>query len=120
MKKVITVLLFSVLLAGLISGCSMSRGNIGHSIITDIQLSEANFKVLKSVSGEAQANYFFGIGPSDQNLLAQAKRDMLSEADLIGGSKAVINVTTDIKHIGFIIWRQKKASVSGEVIEFIK
>jgi hypothetical protein len=120
MKKVFTVLLFAMLLAGFVSGCSMTRGNIGHSITTDVQLSEANFKVLGSVTGEAQADYILGIGPTDQDLLSQAKRDMLSRADLVGGAKAIINVTTDIKHSGFIIWRQKKAYVSAEVIEFTK
>ncbi len=120
MKKVFTVLLFATLLTGFVSGCSMTRGNIGHSITTDVQLSEANFKVLGSVSGEASADYIFGIGPSDQNLLSQAKRDMLSRADLVGGAKAIVNVTTDVKHTGFILWRQRKAYVSAEVIEFIK
>lgn len=120
MKKVFTVLLFATLLAGFVSGCSMTRGNIGHSIITDVQLSEANFKVLGSVTGEASANYILGIGPSDQDLLSQAKRDMLSRADLVGGAKAIINVTTDIKFNGFILWRQRTAYVSAEVIEFTK
>ncbi len=121
MKKVFTVLLFATLLAGFVSGCSLTRGNIGHSITTNVQLSEANFKVLDSVTGEASADYILGIGPSDQDLLSQAKRDMLSKADLAGGSKAIINVTTDIKHSGFILlWRQKKAYVSAEVIEFTK
>jgi len=120
MKKVFKVLLFTLLLAGFVSGCSFTRGNIGHSITTDVQLSEANFKVLDSVSGEATADYFFGIGPSDQNLLSQAKRDMLSKAGLVGGAKAIINVTTDTKYSGFILWRSRTAYVSAEVIEFIK
>ena len=120
MKKVFTVLLFAALLTGFLSGCSMTRGNIGHSITTNVQLNEANFKVLGSVFGEAQVNYIFGIGPSDQDLLSQAKIDMLSKADLVGGAKAIVNVTTDVQRTGFLIWRQKKAYVSAEVIEFIK
>ncbi len=120
MRKVFTVLVFATLLAGFVSGCSITRGNIGHSITTDVQLSEANFKVLGSVTGEASANYVFGIGPSDQDLLSQAKRDLLSRADLIGGAKAIINVTTDIQFTGFFPWRQRTAYVSAEVIEFTK
>jgi hypothetical protein len=50
MRKVFTVLVFATLLAGFVSGCSMTRGNIGHSINTNVQLSEAKFKILGSVS----------------------------------------------------------------------
>ena len=120
MKKMFSILMFTLLVAGFISGCSMSRGKIGHSIITDVQLNQANFKVIKSVTGEARANYILGIGPSDQNLISQAKRNMLAGADLVGAARAIINVTTDIKHSGFIVWRQKTAYVSAEVIEFTK
>jgi hypothetical protein len=68
----------------------------------------------------AAANYFFNIGPSDQDLLGHAKHDMLEKTPLIGSSSAVINVTRDVKHTGFIIWRRKKTYVSAEVIEIKK
>ena len=105
-------------ICSLIAGCSTTEGYLGHSICTDVQLNQANYVVLRSVTGTAEASYFFGIGPSEQDLLGCAKRDMIEKAQLIGGSKAVINVTTDIKYKWFLIWHHVKAYVSGEVIEF--
>ena len=99
------------------TGCSISDGYINHSIQTEVQLSQANFDVIKSVTGESSASYFFGIGPSEQNLFAQAKGDMIGKANL-KGSQALINVTTDIKHTGFIFFRAKTAYVSAEIVQF--
>ena len=99
------------------TGCSTTDGYIGHSIITNVQLGQANFKVVKSVTGEATADYFLMIGPSEQDLLGRAKRDMIARAKLTG-SQAVVNVTTDIQEMGFLIWKQKKAYVSGDIIQF--
>jgi hypothetical protein len=112
---VVVISLFSVII--MTTGCSITDGCIGQSIQTQVQLSQANFDVIKSVTGEASATYFFGIGPSQQNLLAQAKGDMIGKAGL-EGSQALINVTTDIKHTGFIFYRSKTAYVSAEVVQF--
>ncbi|MFP4531641.1 MAG: DUF6567 family protein [Desulfobacterales bacterium] len=114
------LLLISVGLIGcfLFTGCSTTHGNIGHSIVTSVQLSQANYTVLKTVSGSAKADYAFGIGPSEQDLRAQAKREMISKADLVGKPRALANVTTDVKRSCFLIWRQIKVDVTGEVIEF--
>jgi len=70
--------------AGLIScflmtGCSTTHGNIGHSIVTDVQLSQANYTLVKTVSGSAKADYAVGIGHSEQDLRAQAKREIISK-----------------------------------------
>ena len=99
------------------TGCSITHGVIGHEILTEVQLNQANFDVIKSVNGQAQANYFFGIGPSEQDLFGQAKREMLLQAEL-KGPQALVNVTTDIQNTGIFFWRQKKAYVSAEVVQF--
>lgn len=117
MKRIIGLGL--VMLIAMLTGCSLTNGYVGHSIMTEVQLNQANFDVIKSVTGEAQANYFLGIGPSEQDLYGRAKRDMLNKAQL-KGSQAMINVTTDTKLSGFIFWRQQKVYVSGEVIQFNK
>lgn len=112
------VLLLSVFaICIMATGCSMTGGYIGHSIQTEVQLGQANFDVVKSITGEAQADYYFGIGPSQQDLLAQAERNMIAKAGL-RGSQALVNVTTDIKRTGFLIWSQKKVYVSAEVVQF--
>jgi hypothetical protein len=86
---------------------------------TDVQLSQANFHVVKSVAGSAGATYWFGIGPTRQDLVGHARRDMLTNAGLTG-SQAVVYLTTDVQAKGFMFWRQKKVYVSAEVVEFAK
>jgi hypothetical protein len=104
-----------------ITGCSMTGGYLGHSIQTEVQLSKKNFKVIKSVTGEAKATYFLGVfGPSKANLVDQARRDMIEKAGLVGTSSAVINITTDIKKEWNPIFNAFTVYVSGEVIEFLE
>jgi len=117
LRKSLSIALVVLAIAVMGAGCSSTKGFIGHGILTEVQLGQANFDVIKSVTGQAQADYFFGIGPSDQDLLGRAKRDMIAQAQL-KGSQAVVNVTTDIKVSGFLIWFQQKAYVSGEVVQF--
>jgi hypothetical protein len=52
---------------------------MGHEVQTQVQLNKANFDVIKSIEGEATANYFLGIGLSKENLIARAKKDMLNK-----------------------------------------
>ena len=106
-----------VAMSSLLVGCSLTSGYVDHQIQTQVQLSHANFSVVKSVVGTAEASYVFGIGPSDQDLIGQAKRDMLNKAQL-KGAQAVINVTTDIKHSWFGFWSAETAYVPAEVVEF--
>ena len=76
MKRfILSVLVFASM--ALFTGCSMTNGYMGHGTQTQVQLNKANFNVIKSVEGEATSNHFLGIGPTDQNLIAQAKRNML-------------------------------------------
>ena len=112
------VVVFGVFSIGMImTGCSMTNGSIGNAIVTEVQLNQANFDVLRSVTGEASASYFLGIGPSKQNLYATAKQDMLRKAKL-KGSQALVNITSDKKNSGFIIWSQQKIYVSAEIVQF--
>lgn len=98
-------------------GCSTTHGSIGHGIMTKVQLNQANFTIVRSVTGTATADYFFGIGPDEQDLLGLAKRDMIRQAKL-KGPQAIVNVTTDIQQTGALFGYQKKAFVSGEVVQF--
>ena len=86
---------------------------------TEVVLSKKNFKVLESVQGEAQALYVFGIGGlSKKALIAEAKANMLAKANRVGGSKAIINETVEIKHTLFPIVRLYTVTVSGHIVEF--
>ena len=102
-----------------IMGCSVSVGNIGHGIKTEVHLGRNNFEVIKSVTGEATAQYLFGVfGPSKGNILDQARRDLVEKAKLVGTSNALINVTTDMRTELDFPFVNKTAYVSGEVIRF--
>ncbi|WP_457743878.1 DUF6567 family protein [Sulfurimonas sp.] len=115
LQVALSILVFASM--ALFTGCSATNGYMGHEVQTQVQLNKANFNVIKSVEGEASANYFLGMSPSDGNLIAQAKKDMLKKANL-NGAQALVNITTDVKSTGFLIWRQKKVYISANVIEF--
>jgi len=101
------------------TGCSYHMGYIGHGIVTQVELSKKNFQVIGSVTGESSAGYVFGVfGPSKQNLMDQARRDMISKAKLTGASRAVANITTDLKKTAYPFYSKITIYVSGDVIEF--
>lgn len=86
---------------------------------TEVVLSQRNFKVVESVSGESQALYFLGIGGlSKQAMISEALAKMLSNANIVGGAKAIINETVEIKNSIFPIIRLYKVTISGHIIEF--
>ncbi len=88
---------------------------------TSVQLSKANFIVVAKVKGEATATYWFGIGGiKEKALVEMAKADMLSKANILGKPRAIINVTSEIHHLGVLspIYYRKTVIVSGHVIEF--
>ena len=95
----------------------MTSGYLGHSIQTEVQLNQANFDVIKSVTGEAEADYFFAITSNDESLFARAKRNMIKNANL-KGAQALVNVTTDVVITQSFFWREKKVIVSAEVVQF--
>jgi len=118
MKKV-TFLLISITF--LFSGCAMHSGlttNLNNHT-TEVVLSKNNFKVIASVQGESYATYVFGIGGlTKKAMVAEARVNMLSKANMIGSSKAIINETVEIKCSLFPIVRRYRVIVSGNIIEF--
>ena len=86
---------------------------------TEVVLSKKNFKVINSVSGDASVTYIFGIGGlSKKALITEAKAEMLKNANLEGGAKAIINETVEIKGSSFPFFGRKLVTVSAQVIEF--
>ncbi len=102
------------------SSCSTSDGLIGHQIVTNVDLSQANFKVITSVQGEASARRILGVGINQADLFNQARKDMVSKAGLNGTSRALINVTSEMKVRYGLFSTKKTIYVSAEVIEFTK
>jgi len=103
------------------SSCAMHNGLTYNSNThnTEVVLSKKNFKVVARVKGESKATYILGFGGLSKNaLIAEAKEDMLSKADIIGGSKAIINETVEIKNSFYLIVWENKVTVSANIIEF--
>ncbi len=86
---------------------------------TSVVLSKNNYRVLKTVSGESQQTYIFGIGGlSKKSLTQSAHNEMIKNADL-KGSQAIINTTVQYKVSTILgIKSDVTAIVTGTVIEF--
>lgn len=116
--------LFVILVTILLSSCGMNTAltaNFNNNV-TNVTLSQKNYKVVGLVTGKAQATYVLGIGGlSHKALVAMAKADMLKQANLIGSARAVVNVTTEenLVQILFPIYFRKEVYVQAHVIEFV-
>ncbi len=104
------------------TSCGVHSATILNSNInsTNVELSKKNFVVLERVSGSSSATYILGIGGLyNRALVERAKAKMLKNADITGGSKAIINLTTE-DHFGGLppIFFQKTVTVSGHIIQF--
>ncbi len=118
MKKIIFILL---VFSSLLSSCAFHNGlttnQNNHS--TEVVLSKNNYKVVGRVQGEAQVLYVFGIGGvTRKGLVAEATANMLSNANIVGSSKAIINKTVEVRNSFFPIVQTYKVTVSGYIIEF--
>ena len=117
-KRITVIALFSAMF---LASCAGHRGltsNVNnHS--TEVVLSKKNFKVIKSVSGTASVTYVLGIGGlSKSALIAEARAEMLKQAELQGSARAIINETVEVKGSSFPFVGKKLVTVSAQVIEF--
>lgn len=121
MKKLIFIKI--VILSVLFSGCSVSREatNNQNQIQTSVVLSQSNYKVIGTVTGESKQNYVLGIGGlSQKSLRESAMSEMLKNADLKGSSRAIINTNVQYKNQFYLLWSKNKAIATGTIIEFTK
>lgn len=118
MKKILfTFLIASLFLTSCATHTGIPKNYIQNS--TEVVLTKNNFKVIEIVKGEAEASYFLGLGGLARNgLVAEAKADMLSTANLEGTSRTVINEVVEVKTSGVFLFTKYKIIVSGQVIEF--
>ncbi|MFK7796650.1 MAG: DUF6567 family protein [Aureispira sp.] len=113
-----TLLLFFILC--LFSSCQLTTygGYIGQSVVTQVELSAANFKVLGSFTGTATAKKVV-LGIKDKTgVISAAKKDLIENAKKAGveltGARTLINLTTDVIQNSNRI----TCTISAEVIEF--
>ena len=119
MKKTSLIVTFGITML-LLSSCAFHGGYIGHSIVTNVELSQNNFTVIDRVSGSASSVKILGFGLSNERMYAEAYNEMVDNAKLKGGAKALANITTDTQIAKFIISSRKTITVSADVIEFTR
>ena len=127
MKKINQkIVVYSVLvsLAIFLNSCG-----IGHAYVTnhnqnatEVHLSENNFKVIDQIRGSSEASYVFAIGAMNKRQLYEnAYSSMMQKANLLNGSKAIINLITEEHFSGFApFFVTRTITVSTQVVEFTK
>ena len=108
----------------LISSCG-----VNHAILinhnqnsTQVHLSSNNYQIVNRVTGNAEIDYFFFIGGLNKSQLYEnAYADMINNAELESGSKALINTVTE-EHMWGIppFYFKRTITVHAHVIEFIE
>lgn len=120
MKKLIFTAIVALVL--LLQSCGVNNALVlnQNQNSTQVQLSHNNFKVVQRITGHAEVKYICLIGGlKKKQLYENAYADMMSEADLTNGSRAVINIVTE-EHVGGVMpfFFKRTLTVSAYVIEF--
>lgn len=114
----------AIALCALLSSCGFTENATGNANLTETQvvLSQANYKVIGQVRGESKQHYvLFGIGGlSKKSCQHSAMMDMYQNADMQGGSRAVINSNITYRNSFHVLWGTRKAIATGTLIEFTK
>jgi len=127
MKKINQRIVFYSLL--LLFAYTLNSCGIGHAYVinqnqnaTEVHLSENNFKVIDQISGSSDATFILAIGGMNKRQLYEnAYSKMMKKANLLNGSKAIINVITEEHLSGFAPFYVKRTiTVSAQVVEFTR
>lgn len=123
MKKV-SIYSFVFLLAAFFSSCGIGTAVVTNhnQNATEVHLSGNNFKVVDQVTGSSEASYVLAIGGMNKRQLYEnAYSMMMKKANLMNGSKAIINVITEEHISGFApFFVRRTITVSAQVVEFIR
>ncbi len=87
---------------------------------TQVHLTENNYTIVEKVTGQADVSYILLIGGiKKKQLYENAYAQMVNSANLMTGSKALVNVITEDHMAGFPPFYTKRTiTVSAHVIEF--
>ncbi len=123
MKKIsIYTILLSIM--GFLSSCGVGTALVTNhnQNATEVHLTGNNFKVIDQISGSSEDSYVFLIGGmKKRQLYENAYSAMMKKANLLNGSKAIINVMTEEHISGFAPFYIKRTiTVSAQVIEFTR
>jgi PBP1b-binding outer membrane lipoprotein LpoB len=113
-----------LLLATFLSSCGISTALVTNhnQNATEVHLSGNNFKVIDQVSGSSEDSYIMAIGGmKKRQLYENAYSAMMKKANLLNGSKAIINVMTEEHVSGFApFFIRRTITVSAQVVEFTR
>lgn len=123
MKKISIYSAF-ILLAVFLNSCGIGTALVTNhnQNATEVHLSANNFLVIDQVSGSSEASYVLAIGAMNKRQLYEnAYSTMMKKANLLNGSKALINVMTEEHFSGFApFYVRRTITVSAQVIEFTR
>ena len=123
MKK-IGIYTMLLLLAAFLSSCGIGAAFVTNhnQNATEVHLGGNNFKVIDQVSGSSEASYVFAIGAMNKRKLYEnSYSTMMKKANLLNGSKAIINVMTEEHFSGFApFFVRRTITVSAQVVEFTR
>ncbi len=125
MKKLkLNLHLLPVLFIFVFASCGVNSAlQVNHNTtVTNVTLSNANFKVTSRVMGTASQEYIMCIGAIDKtSLYANAKADLMQKANLVGSAKALINIIAE-EHVGGVppFYFKRTVTYTADIIEFIK
>ncbi len=112
------------LLAAFLSSCGIGTALVTNhnQNATEVHLSGNNFKVIDQVSGSSETSYVMAIGGRNKRQLYEnAYSAMMKKANLLNGSKAIINVMTEEHVSGFApFFVRRTITVSAQVVEFTR
>ena len=121
MKK-ISIYSVLILLSAFLSSCGFGTALVTNhnQNATEVHLSANNFKVIDQVSGSSETSYVLAIGGMNKRQLYEnAYSAMMKKANLINGSKAIINVVTEEHYSGFApFFVRRTITVTAQVVEF--
>ncbi|MDR1402790.1 MAG: hypothetical protein LBJ60_03695 [Tannerellaceae bacterium] len=117
MKTIYLLFLLSLLFTGCGFHNGLTRNLNGNN--TQVVLSERNFRVVSAVQGTSEAIYILGIGGmSKSSMIADAKAQILQQADMIGKPRALVNEVVEEHTTSFLIGFRKRVTVTAQVVEF--
>jgi len=123
MKK-IGIYLVLISCSAFLTSCGISTALVTNhnQNATEVHLTTNNFKVIDQVSGSSVPAYVLAIGGmSKTQLYENAYSAMMKKANLLNGSKAIINVTTEEQVSGFApFYVRRTITVSAQVVEFTR
>ncbi|MDR0941000.1 MAG: hypothetical protein LBM68_02110 [Bacteroidales bacterium] len=119
MKRILTIATIAAIACAL-SSCAIHSGlttNMNTNA-TEVVLQGNNYTVVQQVKGTANGVTVLGFGGSFSPLIENARSEMLSSANLVGGSRAVINEIVEVNNKTFVVFSLKTVTVSAYVVEF--